>query len=700
MTSQTIDYERYIFEQLTTAPEVLFLVLDHNKITQVVSPQFAKILGATVFELIGLKLTNLPLALLSDNHDIIGWQDTELWKQFECQHDHSESVFRFQNLSDQSFIYRAKLKRHRVDGKVVFSIIFIDQKEMLPLEENQRLWQEVFNLSNEAIMLTDAQPAILKVNPSFVRISGYSVEEAVGQNPSFLSSGAHHGDFYSHLWKALREEGQWRGSIVNRKKNGELYSEFATISEIRNNLGQVTNYVSIFSKTSKDQQVDDHDDSLATSLDVLTALPKRTILLDRLEQAIGYAKRHHLSVAILYVDLDHFSNINEQYGKPVGDKVIKTLSNRLLSAIRHDDSLSRYGGDEFVIVLRDLDRSFQLDDFIQRLMDKVGKATEVNDNLISLTASVGITQYPNDDTSAETLIRHADHAMSIAKSHGRSNFVYYSRKTEDERNRNLAVREQILRAVENDEFELYGQPQFDVSKGKLYGIELLLRWNSPVRGLLMPDDFLIGLKDKDLLNKIDRWVVKKSLHLIQSVFLDSKFNDIKVGVNLTPASLQDAKFHGWLERQLDKYSTDITRKIEFEILESDALDNLDIVRSLISKLEKYDVSFSLDDFGTGYSSLSIFNQLSVNSIKIDRSFISQMVEDHRNLSLIKAICEMSKIFERKIIAEGVEYSEQAQLLTHIGCNIVQGYGISRPIPILTLIDWLHNFKLDAEWVFD
>lgn len=692
MSSELAGFERAVYEQFRNSDGIYYLILNQQLAICDVSPNFIEIVQRPFLDIYKRRVDELPVHPIGKDQAEIDWSETELIRRFIRKRKSGLCILSFQTSQGDTYCFKVEVSFRDKEC----ALLMTDFRELLDLRANEKLLSELFHFSNEAIVLVDKENRLVRVNPAFERITGYSSDEACGLNPSFLSSGAHNSSFYERMWDEIRQSNRWSGVLVNRRKSGELYSEHLTIRALTDVNGEITSYIGIFSEVDQVDGLSDKEKHLQ-ELDILTALPKRTLLIDRLEQAVAYARRHDFGVAVIYFDIDHFSEINESFGKTVGDKVLQLLSGRLHSTIRQDDVLARYGGDEFVVVLRDLEKGFNLQGFVERLVDQIQAPLEIEGTTLNLTASLGVTQFPADDSSPETLIRHADHSMSIAKSYGRANFVFYSQKHEQDRKRMLQKRDRILRAIEAEELCLFAQPQFNMHNEKLFGLEFLIRWQSPEQGLLLPDKFLTEIKDKALLQRVDEWVVLEAIHQIETQFSGDSYQNVKFGINLTPASLQSVSFHKWLESTLIKAGKVISARLEFEILETDALENLDLVRTLIFRLEKLKVSFSLDDFGTGYSSLSIFNQLPVQSVKIDRTFVDQMVEDHRNLSLIRAICEMSKIFDRNIIAEGVEFKEQAHLLTDIGCNIVQGYGLFRPAPVDEVARVLKDHSIDSEW---
>jgi diguanylate cyclase (GGDEF)-like protein len=401
---------------------------------------------------------------------------------------------------------------------------------------------------------------------------------------------------------------------------------------------------------------------------------------------------------VLYLDIDNFDVFNEQEGRETGDLVVKALVKRLKNGIRGADSLSRFGGDDFVIVLRDLDQYFNVHEFSERMLAQINVPIRIGEREFSITCSIGISIYPDSNGSAEKHIRNASHALNLAKSSGRARCVFFSQQKEEQRLKSYEARRNLLCAVENNELTLFAQPQLDIQRSKLFGIEILVRWQSPEYGLVAPDDFLNVVKDRDVLEKVDRWVVDHTMQALEAGLLSELSENDRVAINLTPASLQSDSFKEWVAARMAVSSADLVKRIDFEILESDALENMDQVNELIDVLRSFGVTFSLDDFGTGYSSLSVFNLLPVEHIKIDRSFVSQMLSDDKNKSLVRAICEISKVYNRQLIAEGVETSKQAEQLLSLGCHVIQGYGIAKPMPIALIGQWIKSLDVQHPWI--
>jgi diguanylate cyclase (GGDEF)-like protein/PAS domain S-box-containing protein len=691
------DFKSAIETALDESGQIHYILVDEGYAIRHISQSFVKLCGKKYFDLIHSPINLLPLFVFQNEGEFISVAELKFFeREFSTSTSTQQSYYHFRNAEEETYTLTILKKQLNIENKAYYLFLFIDQSINEELRERSIIQRRLFEDSSEAIVVTDPSPKILAVNRAFTSITGYEAEEAIGKNPSILNSGYHSNAFFEKLWTRLLTEDRWSGKLVNRKKMGEIYSERSTIRVIRNNKGEICNFIAIFSEVFENNG-NNESKKQNIKLDDLTGLPRKNIFEDRLEQSIGYAKRHKLTVAVLHINLDRFNQINTQFDTKVGDSVLRAVAKRINNHIRDVDTLARTGGDEFVLMLRDLNTDFNIDDFGTRLLKVISDTSIPNIPNLNVTASIGVTSSPDDDSSASTLMRHAAHAMDIAKTEGRNCIVFYSTEKEKQKQLARAAKIAILDALDDDQMVLYVQPQFNLETNKVYGIEFLIRWLTDDGDLVYPDQFLNSQKDKELLTRVDMWVINQAISLLENDLCDVVLNGFKIGINLTPCSLQDSDFHVWLKNRFSTVSPDILNLIEIEILENDALENINALKALIDQLTPFGVEFSLDDFGTGYSSLSIFNQLPVKTIKIDRSFVRDMVEDLKNLSMVKAICEMSRIFGREIIAEGVEYKEQANLLSQAGCHIIQGYGIAHPMESSKFPKWLKESKFSKDW---
>ncbi|PKG85654.1 GGDEF domain-containing protein [Colwellia sp. 75C3] len=429
---------------------------------------------------------------------------------------------------------------------------------------------------------------------------------------------------------------------------------------------------------------------LSAHYDQLTGLPNRNLLADRIEQAVTKSTRNEKFVAIAFIDLDGFKEVNDSHGHDVGDELLKKVANQLKHALREGDTLSRFGGDEFVAVIDDLSDPSECNEVLSRMLESVSVTLRVNKKLLKITASIGVTFYPLDNASPDQLLRHADQAMYIAKQKGKNrSYTFDIEKDEAVKHRNVELK-RIAQALKDDEFLLYYQPKVDLRTNELVGVEALIRWNHPERGILAPALFLPAV-EHDLLDiEIGRWVIKTALQ--QSHHWQLLGANIPISVNISPLHLQHAAFVSDLKEMIDQYPDFKAESLDFEILESSALKDIELVSSVMNACSQLGVSFSIDDFGTGYSSLTYLKRLPAKYLKIDQSFIKDMLMDTDDKAIIQGIIELAKVFNLKVIAEGVETPQHGALLLSLGSYIAQGYGIAKPMPASDILIWLVKWK--------
>jgi len=568
---------------------------------------------------------------------------------------------------------------------------YIQQKKA---EKRLILHDTAFFNAHEAMTLTDENGIIIDINPSFSRITGYSREEAIGHNPRVLKSGKHTKQFYQAMWHSLNTTGGWQGEIWNRKKSGEIYPENLSITSVKDDKGKVTNYVAVFADVSqfKKQQLELKQ---MAYYDALTNLPNRFLLTDRITQAILQTQRTKTYMAICFLDFDGFKPINDTYGHEAGDSLLIEMANRFQNILREGDTVARIGGDEFVFLLIGLNKINEYELAIKRILRTIAQPMMFNEDIVTLTASIGVTMYPNDDEDADTLLRHADQAMYNAKQKGKN--CYYLFNTE--KNAYVQTVAQKIKRIEqaliNDEFVLFYQPKVDLRSGKVFGLEALIRWQHPEKGLIPPNDFLPLIEDHELIKTIGEWVIDTALQQM-SYWLDHGM-DIEVSVNVSSRQLQQNDFVEKLKKQLDKYPKVNPKNLEMEVLETAALEDIINVADIIKQCNAFGVEFALDDFGTGYSSLTYLKRLPTNTLKIDMSFVQKMLVEPSDFAIVEGILGLASAFQNRPIAEGVETLDHALMLLQLGCQYVQGYGISRPMPAKDVVNWVLQWKLPKEW---
>lgn len=558
-----------------------------------------------------------------------------------------------------------------------------------------QLAASVFNHAREGIMVTDANGTILDVNDAFVRITGYTREEVLGRSPNILKSGRHPAEFYTAMWNDLAVDGYWAGEVWNRRKNGEIYPELLTISSISGTDGWTTQYVALFTDISRLKEHEQQLEKIA-HYDALTGLPNRVLLTDRLQQAMVQARRRRQTLAVVFIDLDKFKEVNDHYGHEAGDTVLMTFAERMKQSLRAGDTIARLGGDEFVAVLPDLPDIKTSLVLIDRLILLAAQPIDIGANLVEVSASVGVTYYPQaEEVDGDLLMRQADMAMYQAKLAGRNCYSVF----DVEHDRSLRGHHENMKSIEQalaqGEMCLYYQPKVNMRSGELIGVEALIRWQHPQRGLLMPAQFLSVAENNALAIKLGEWVITAALKQMQS-WQDMGLR-IPVSINISGYHLLHGGFVERLTELLTKFPEVNPIMLELEVLESNALGDLSKVAHVIDNCKKFGVSFALDDFGTGYSSLTYLKHLHAVTLKIDQSFVLDMLEDPEDLSILEGVLGLARAFRRQAVAEGVETLEHGEMLLNLGCEIGQGYAIARPMPAQQLPAWMNNWQPDASW---
>jgi len=535
---------------------------------------------------------------------------------------------------------------------------------------------------------TDKSGIITYVNEQFCDISGYSAQELIGQNHRILNSGQHPPEFFIDMWKKVSRGQVWKGEICNRKKDGSLYWVESTIVPMYDDASQrVQKYVSIrFDVTEKRKFLEtlqwqaEHDE--------LTGLPNRFLLSKALDQAIVKAKSQPSTVAVGVLDLDGFKQINDRYGHEIGDRLLVAVADRLKHSMRIEDTVARLGGDEFVLIL-DVRDPKVLESALQRLLAALSAVYIIDGIGINISASIGVTLYPNDNENADTLLRHADQAMYKAKQSGRNCFHLFdvSKDKMDKSAFDAVIR--VRQALHDGELCLHYQPKISLSSGAVIGFEALLRWQHPRDGLILPQYFIPLIEQSDLIVEIGEWVIDQALSQIE------QWADLghswSVSVNIAAIHFKKENFVKSLKFLLDSHPNVLPQMLDIEITESVVIEHLSHVTQCLIACQDLGVTFSLDDFGTGYSSLSYLKELPTQSIKIDKSFIRDILIDKDSLGLTKAIIGLAKSFNREVIAEGVETVEHEVLLMNLGCDVAQGYGIAKPMPVEKVLSWVAKF---------
>lgn len=669
---------------------------DWNVVTNVfvVSPQWEKMLG---FEAGEMKVEpeswpdivhpdDLPVALVSIQRHLSG----------EAPFHEAEIRCRTKSGDWRWILTRGRVVEWTADGKPLsMAGTHTDITARKAFELAQREQAAVFESSYEGIMVADPDGLILKVNPAFTRITGYSLAEVQGQSPGILSSGRHDEAFYRNMWDSMANHNFWRGEIWNRRKDGEIFPELLSISVVRDPSGNALHYVGVFSDIS---QFKDHEAELdrIAHYDPLTGTPNRRLLADRLEQAILRSGRNAHTLAVCYLDLDGFKEVNDQHGHAAGDKLLVGVTNSLKHMLRAEDTLARIGGDEFVLLMTDLVSPGECTQVLDRVLQTVKQPIEINGLKVSVSASIGVSLFPQDHVDADTLLRHADQAMYIAKEAGKNRYHLFDPESDRKAQLHRKYVDRLRTALELDEFVLYYQPKVDLLSGEIVGAEALIRWQHPEKGLVSPAEFLPHINGSSLEKSVGEWVINTALN--QAEVWHQLGLTVSVSANISAAHLLQPDFHDCLKAAMARHPAVPASLFELEVLETAAIGDIDQAVTILRHCRELGVRFALDDFGTGYSSLTYLRKLPVDTLKIDQSFVRDMLNDPDDLGIVEGVIRLAGAFNRQVIAEGVETLAHGAALVRMGCHLAQGYGIARPMPVEKFVDWCARWRSEAVWL--
>ena len=573
----------------------------------------------------------------------------------------------------------------------------LDVTEMRRAQEGLRLMANIFEHTHDGMIITDENAIIVDVNAAFSALTGYSREEAIGRNPSFLQSGRHDALFYQRMWQSLREQGVWSGEIWNQRRDGQMIAEILTISRVPGLEPGKYKYVGIFTDITGLKEAQAELEQMA-HYDALTGLPNRVLLRDRLEQGLARARREKCLLGVCFVDLDGFKSINDRLGQDAGDHLLTEIARRLKEALRGEDTVARLGGDEFVVLVTGLHDVIELEAALARLMQVITAATAWQGEVLALSASIGVTVYPHDGADAETLLRHADQAMYLAKQAGRNRYCFFD-ASQERAVRELYVQQENLRqALSRGELVLHYQPKVHLRSGQPVGVECLIRWRHPDGGLRYPGQFLPWAEENDLIIDIGEWSLREALGQLRQW----RFSHVHlpVAVNIAARHLKHPEFVDRIAAVLAEFPDLPPHSLELEVVETSAIDDIEAARAAVEGCAELGVDFALDDFGTGYSSLVYLRNLPVRSLKIDSSFVRDMGDDPHDLAIVEGVVGLGQAFGRRVVAEGVETEEQGLLLLQLGCQIGQGFGIARPMPGSQVLDWLDTYEPPSSWQAD
>lgn len=571
------------------------------------------------------------------------------------------------------------------------------RETMRTLQENadrMSLSASVFDHAHDGIFITDAETHIVEVNPAFTSITGHMREAALGNKPQDLGFASNDANFFQHLLQDPEHAGEWRGETWNRRKNGDVYAAWLDIFAVHDDAKNITHYVGLFSDITQAKEQQLNLEHMAYH-DPLTQLPNRTLLSDRLQQALARADRSEEMLAICYFDLDGFKPINDTLGHEAGDRLLVQLAARMRTCLRESDTIARLGGDEFAMLLCGLQSIGECRQTLERLLVAINAPFLIAGQTVNISASIGYTVFPLDHSEPDTLLRHADHAMYQAKVDGGSRYHMFDAE-HDRQSRGLRQeRERIEAALPNGEFRLFYQPKVDMRLGKIIGMEALIRWQHPELGLRSPAEFLPMIEDTEFAIPLGEWVILEALRQIET-WQKSGLN-MQVSVNIAARHMMKGDFATRLAALLGNFPHIEPSHLELEITETAAIEDIAGVAETINSCKLLGVSFALDDFGVGYSSLTYLRRLPVEVIKVDQSFVRDMLHDDEDLAVVSGLISLSRDFKRQVIAEGVETAEHGVRLLKMGCHLAQGYGIARPMPAEVVPAWIRGYIPDKSW---
>ena len=593
------------------------------------------------------------------------------------------------------FVHTNKWPLFDQSGKVTG--IFGISRDVTEIRLNQsrlQLAANVFTYAREGIMITDERARLVEVNEAFTRVTGYERSEVLGKNPRIFKSGRQNPEFYQHMWDSLNTTGHWEGEIWNRRKNGDIYAQLQSISVVHDSDGEVLNYVSLFSDISQQKAHEQELEHIAR-YDVLTGLPNRSLLADRLQQAMSHCLRQRNILAVVFVDLDGFKQINDLHGHDAGDKLLVAISQRMKAALRDGDTLARIGGDEFVAVLTGMEQPTDCEIVLTRILKAASESVAIEGHILHLSASLGVTLFPHDSSDADQLLRHADHAMYQAKQAGKNRYHYFDVIDDLEVKSHRESLDQISKALDQEQFVLHYQPKVNMKTGAVIGLEALIRWQHPGKGILFPNDFLPAIKDHALSVKLGDWVLQEAVRQLAAWAEEGL--EISVSVNVDAMHLQQHGFVTRLKVILSRYPQLSAKQLDIEMLESSALNDMEKVIGIMRDCAELGVGFSLDDFGTGYSSLTYLKRLPAELMKIDQSFVIGMVQYSDDFVIVEGVVSLARAFGRNVLAEGVETVAHGELLLALGCHMGQGYGIAKAMPASEVFQWIKTWRPDPSW---
>ncbi|WP_231587270.1 EAL domain-containing protein [Methylophilus sp. TWE2] len=610
------------------------------------------------------------------------WEDIRhLAHEFDIRACWSIPIFSAENkvigtFALSSFEHREPSLFHRMLLEIGSSIIGIALNRN-QYQESLRQFEKVFEGSEQGIMVTDTNLKILSVNPAFTKVLGYSIEDVKGKTPKMLSSGLHDQLFYRAMWESITHFGHWRGEVWNRRKNGEIFPEWLSVSEVRNELGDITHYVGTFSDIS-DLKSAQKEIQYLSSHDALTGLPDIALFKDRLEAAISIAAPSNRKIGLLALNLDNFKFLNDSLGYASGDKLLKLFAERLKGCLHETDAISRHGGDEFIILLNNIHDDDSINYMVDMLLTEVSSPFAFAGSNISTSCSIGVAVYPTDGHDFEKLFGRARKAMSQAKEEGRNTARFFTEKLNTDSLHYLNIAYGLREALAHHQFELHYQPQISLKNAQVIGAEALIRWHHPQNGMQPPAQFISIAEQTGLIVEMGEWIIEEACRQCMQ-WQKNGLPPLSVAVNVSAVQFRRGNLDKVIIKALEKTGLN-PQLLELELTESILLEDIGHLLAQLDGLKKLGVKLAIDDFGTGYSSLAYLKKFNIDRLKIDQSFVRDINTDPNDAAIVRAIVQMAHTLNLDVIAEGVEDETILKHLRDCGCDEVQGYLFSKPLP--------------------
>ena len=544
-------------------------------------------------------------------------------------------------------------------------------------QEALKLYQMVFEGTQEGVLITDANNRILLVNESFVRTFGYERDELTGLSPTVLASGKHDADFYKSMWQSINLFGSWYGEIWNRRKNGEIFPEWLSISAVSDGNGNITHYIGIFTEITDRKDAEERIQYLS-SHDVLTGLPTRMLFRDRLDTAITLSGTKGAKVGLLHLNLDNFKFLNDSLGHAAGDQILTQVAARLRQCVRKIDAVCRHGGDEFLIALADMADADAISALVVKVLEEIAQPLSVDGRSLSLTCSIGVAVYPDDSDDVENLLKCADKAMFHAKESGRNTYRFFTEQFNIDSMAYIRIAQGLRDALAQGQFQIHYQPQIDLTTSRVSGVEALIRWNHPTEGLILPGNFIEVAEQTGLIVDMGEWVLGEACRQAME-WRRAGLPPVVMAVNLSGVQFRRGNVEQSVRFALEQSGLP-PEFLELELTESVLLNDTDAMLERVNRLKDMGLGLSIDDFGTGYSSLAYLKRFKIDRLKIDRSFVTGIASNPNDAAIVKAIIQMARTLNLKTVAEGVDNSKVLEILRDCLCDAVQGYLLCRPEP--------------------